>query len=163
MQMKIRRVTMTHHSQASFGSWGSFPHLVPFSPMVSASSLKVAVSYSDRHLVEAFFRAVREVEKPGMTRIFIRSGPTEQPIMSRDDNSGMSTRYPSDTRPDGYGNDFLPTGGTRTRPESRRVRDGYFFPPVGNLTGTRYFTTAIVLCCEQVKMYSFCYINYDLF
>jgi hypothetical protein len=42
-------------------------------------------------------------------------------------------------------------------------RDGYFFPPAGNLTGTRYFTTAIILGCEQVKMCSFCYINYDLF
>jgi hypothetical protein len=27
---------------------------------------------------------------------------------------------------------------------------------------TRYFTTAIILGCEQVKMYLFCYINYDL-
>jgi hypothetical protein len=34
---------------------------------------------------------------------------------------------------------------------------------VGNPTGTRYFTTAIILDCEQVKMCSFCYINYDLF
>jgi hypothetical protein len=46
-------------------------------------------------------------------------------------------------------------------------RDGYemsiFFPPADNSTGTRYFTTAIILCCEQVKMCSFCYINYDLF
>jgi hypothetical protein len=42
-------------------------------------------------------------------------------------------------------------------------RDGYFFLPVGNPTGTRYFTTAIILGCEQVKMCSFCYINYDLF
>jgi hypothetical protein len=45
----------------------------------------------------------------------------------RDGNSG------TDTRPDGYGyeDDFLPTGDTRTRPESRRVRDEYFFPPDG--------------------------------
>jgi hypothetical protein len=63
----------------------------------------------------------------------------------------------------GYGDDFLPAGGTRTRPESRQVRDGYFFPPASNLTGIRYFTTAIILYCEQVKMCSFCYINYDLF
>jgi hypothetical protein len=71
----------------------------------------------------------------------------------------------SGTRPDGYGygDDFLPAGDTRTRPESRRVRDGYFFPPAGNSTGTRYFTTAIILGCEQVKMCSFYYINYDLF
>jgi hypothetical protein len=73
--------------------------------------------------------------------------------------------YPSGTRPDGYGyrHNFLPVGGTRTRPESRRVWDGYFFPPTGNPTGTWYFTTGIILGCEQVKMCSFCYINYDLF
>jgi hypothetical protein len=38
-----------------------------------------------------------------------------------------------------------------------------FFPHVNNLTDTRYFTTAIILGCEQVKVYSFYYINYDLF
>jgi hypothetical protein len=48
-------------------------------------------------------------------------------------------------------------------PEPRQVRDMYFFPPAGSPTGTRYFTTAIILGCEQVKMCSFCYINYDLF
>jgi hypothetical protein len=42
-------------------------------------------------------------------------------------------------------------------------RDGYFFSPTGNPTGTRYFTTAIIVGCEQIKMCSFCYINYDLF
>jgi hypothetical protein len=42
-------------------------------------------------------------------------------------------------------------------------RDGYFFSPVGNPTGTRYFTTTIILGCEQVKTCSFYYINYDLF
>jgi hypothetical protein len=40
---------------------------------------------------------------------------------------------------------------------------GIFFLLMGNTTGTRYFTTAIILGCEQVKMCSFCYINYDLF
>jgi hypothetical protein len=47
----------------------------------------------------------------------------------RDGNSGMGTRYLPGTRPDGYGygDDFLPMGGTRTRPEPRWVRDGYFF------------------------------------
>jgi hypothetical protein len=30
-------------------------------------------------------------------------------------------------------------------------RDGYFFPSVGNPTGTRYFTSTIILDCEQVK------------
>jgi hypothetical protein len=41
----------------------------------------------------------------------------------RDGNLG------TDTRPDGYeyGDNFLPTGGTRTQPELRRVWDGYFF------------------------------------
>jgi hypothetical protein len=44
-------------------------------------------------------------------------------------------------------------------------RDGYgrvFFSPTGNPTGTRYFTIGIILGCEQVKICSFCYINYDL-
>jgi hypothetical protein len=69
------------------------------------------------------------------------------------------------TGPDGvgYGDDFLPVGGTRTLPEPRWVWGGYFFPPAGNPTGTRYFTTAMILGCEQVKMCSFCDINYDLF
>jgi hypothetical protein len=48
-------------------------------------------------------------------------------------------------------------------PKSRRVRDEYFFSPTGNPTGIRYFTTAIILSYEQVKICSFCYINYDLF
>jgi hypothetical protein len=79
--------------------------------------------------------------------------------MTRDDNSGTGTRS------DGYmyGNDFLPMGDISTWPELRRVWDEYFFLPVGNPMGTRYFTTAIILGCEQVKMCSFCYINYDLF
>jgi hypothetical protein len=71
----------------------------------------------------------------------------------RDGNSGTGTR------PDGYGDDFLPVGGTRTRSESRRIQDGYFFSP----TSTRYFTTAIILGCKQVKICLFRYINYDLF
>jgi hypothetical protein len=68
--------------------------------------------------------------------------------MCRDGNSGMGIIfYPwvasvSDPNREGY---------------------SYFFPPVDNLTGIRYFTTAIVLDCEQVKMCSFYYINYDLF
>jgi hypothetical protein len=86
-------------------------------------------------------------------------------VLGRDDNSGTGTRYPLGTRPDGYGDvdDFLFAGGTCTRPESRRVRDMYFFLPVDNPTGTRYFNTAIILGCEQVKICLFCYINYDLF
>jgi hypothetical protein len=85
--------------------------------------------------------------------------------IGRDGISGMGTRYPLGTRPDGYGygDDFLPVGGTHTRPESRWVWGRYFFSPTGNPTGTRYITTAIILGCEQVKMCSFCYINYDLF
>jgi hypothetical protein len=55
----------------------------------------------------------------------------------------------------------------RVAPVPDPNRDGYgtsiFFPPAGNPTGTRYFTTAIILGCEQVKICSFCYINYDLF
>jgi hypothetical protein len=75
----------------------------------------------------------------------------------------MGTRYPSGTWPDGYGDDFLLADGIYIRPELRRVRDEYFFPPTGNPTGTRYFITTIILDCEQVKMCSFYYINYDLF
>jgi hypothetical protein len=57
-------------------------------------------------------------------------------------------------------------------PDTRRVPDPtdmgtemIFYPqvtPVPNPMGTRYFTTAIILGCEQVKMCSFYYINYDL-
>jgi hypothetical protein len=50
----------------------------------------------------------------------------------------------------------------RVVPVSDLNRDGYFFSSTDNL-GTRYFTTTITLGCEQVKMYLFCYINYDLF
>jgi hypothetical protein len=77
----------------------------------------------------------------------------------------MGTWYLSSIWPDGYGymDDFLPMGGIRTWSESRRVRNGYFFSPAGNLTGIWYFTTAIILDCEQVKLCSFYYINYDLF
>jgi hypothetical protein len=68
------------------------------------------------------------------------------------------------TQSDGtvYGDNFLPTGGTRTQLESRRARGGYFFSSASNLMGIRYFTTAMILGCEQLKMCSFCYINYDL-
>jgi hypothetical protein len=45
--------------------------------------------------------------------------------------------------------------------------DGYetdtFFSPMGNPMCIRYFNTAIILGCEQVKMCLFYYINYDLF
>jgi hypothetical protein len=58
---------------------------------------------------------------------------------------------------------FLLMSDTRTRSELRWVWDGYFFPPANNPTGTRYFTTDIILRCEQVKMCLFYYINYDLF
>jgi hypothetical protein len=72
--------------------------------------------------------------------------------MFRDGNSGTGTQ--SDVYR--YGDDFLPMGGTRSRPESRRVWDEYFFPPAGNPMGTQYFITAIILVYEQVKMCSFC-------
>jgi hypothetical protein len=86
---------------------------------------------------------------------------TKASDVDRDGNSGTDTRYLLDTQPDGagHGNNFLPISGTRTRPEPRRVRGGYFFPPAG----TRYFTTAMILGCEQVKMCSFYEIKYDLF
>jgi hypothetical protein len=75
--------------------------------------------------------------------------------IARDDNSGTGTRYPLGTRPDGYGHPY---------PTWTETGMGWvFFPPVGNPMGTRYFTTAIILGCEQVKMCLFCYINYDLF
>jgi hypothetical protein len=74
---------------------------------------------------------------------------------TRDGNLGMDTR--SDRYR--YGDDFLSIDDTRTRLESRRV----FFSPTDNSMGIRYFTTAIILGCKQVKMCSFCYINYDLF
>jgi hypothetical protein len=73
------------------------------------------------------------------------------------------TRRVPDLTGMGMGIIFLSVGGTRIRPEPKWVRDEYFFSPAGNPTGTRYFTTAIILGCEQVKMCSFCYINYDLF
>jgi hypothetical protein len=65
--------------------------------------------------------------------------------------------------PTDMGGNFLLTGDTRVWPELRRVRDEYFFSPVGNPTGIWYFTTAIILGYEKVKMCSFYYIKYDLF
>jgi hypothetical protein len=78
------------------------------------------------------------------------SASPKKTIISRDGNSGMGIQYSPGIRPNGYryGDDFLLMGGTRTRPEPRWVQDGYFFPPAGNPTGTRYFTTAIILDCE---------------
>jgi hypothetical protein len=85
--------------------------------------------------------------------------------MIRDDNSDTGIWYPPGTRLDGagYRDNFLPMDGICIRPESRRVYDGYFFSPVGNPTSIRYFTTAMILDCEQVKICSFYDINYDLF
>jgi hypothetical protein len=76
-------------------------------------------------------------------------------VAFRDVNSGMGTWL------DGvrYEDDFLLVGDTRTRPEPRWVRVDIFFHP----TGTRYFSTVMILGCEEVKMYSFYDINYDLF
>jgi hypothetical protein len=53
-----------------------------------------------------------------------------------DGNSGTGIGYPPCTRPDGdeYGYDFLPVGGTHTRPEPRRIGVRIFSPP----TGVRY-------------------------
>jgi hypothetical protein len=85
--------------------------------------------------------------------------------LCRDDNLDTDIWYPSGNWPDEYryGDNFLSVGDTRIRSESRRVRDGYFFSPAINPMGTWYFTIAIIVRCEQVKMCSFCYINYDLF
>jgi hypothetical protein len=47
-------------------------------------------------------------------------------------------------------NNFLFVGGTYTQSESRRIMDGYFFSSVDNLTGIRYFTTAIIQTSENV-------------
>jgi hypothetical protein len=90
--------------------------------------------------------------------------------------------------PDGYRyrDDFLSVSVIRIRLKLRWVRGEYFFSPVGNPTGTRYFTTVMILVCEQVKICSlpvgtryfttvmilvceqvkicsFCDINYNLF
>jgi hypothetical protein len=82
----------------------------------------------------------------------------------RDDNLSTGTRYPPGTRSDRYGckDDFLPAGDTRTRSEPRRVRDVYFFPPADDPISIGYFTIAIILDCEQAKIYLFYDINYDL-
>jgi transposase len=66
--------------------------------------------------------------------------------MSSDDNLGMGIWYSSGNWLDGYEyeDDFLSVSGIRIRSESRRV----FYPPVGNPTGTRYFTTVIILGCK---------------
>jgi hypothetical protein len=97
----------------------------------------------------------------GMVKTGYRADERTMRIVNRDGNLGTGTR------PDRYGyeDNFLPAGGTctRIRPKLRRVRNRYFFPPVSNPMDTRYFTTAIILRCEQVKICSFCYINYDLF
>jgi hypothetical protein len=47
-------------------------------------------------------------------------------------------------------------------PNRDEYKTDIFLEPTGNLMGTRYFTTVIILDCEQVKMCSFYYINYDL-
>jgi hypothetical protein len=62
-----------------------------------------------------------------------------------------------------YGDDFLSVGGIRTWLKLRRVRDRYFFPPADNPMDIRYFTNAMILGYEQVKMCSFYDINHDLF
>jgi hypothetical protein len=72
-----------------------------------------------------------------------------------------NTRWVSD--PMGTGTIFYPWVALVPDPNRDEYETSIFFPPVGNPTGTRYFTTAIILVCEQVKMCSFYYINYDLF
>jgi hypothetical protein len=79
----------------------------------------------------------------------------------------IRVRVPDTRRiPDPTGTDMEMIFYSRMTPVPDLNRDGYMtgiFPPAGNPTGTRYFTTAIIIGCEQVKMCSFCYINYDLF
>jgi hypothetical protein len=55
-------------------------------------------------------------------------------ILGRDGNSGICTRYPPGTRPDGdwHGYHFSPVGGTHTRPGVRRVRGGDLMLHMGN-------------------------------
>jgi hypothetical protein len=51
-----------------------------------------------------------------------KAKPIKPPMgANRDGNSGTGIGYPSGTRLDGYGyeDDFLPAGGTRTRPKSK--------------------------------------------
>jgi hypothetical protein len=71
------------------------------------------------------------------------------------------TRRVPDSMGTGMGMIFYPW--VAPIPDSRCIQDGYFFSPVGNPTGTRYFTTVIIIVCEQVKICLFYYINYDLF
>jgi hypothetical protein len=81
------------------------------------------------------------------------------PIYTRDGNLGTGIWYLPGT---GMGTIFYPW----VPPVPDLNRDGYgtgIFSPAGNLTGTWYFTTDIIVGSEQVKMCSFCYINYDLF
>jgi hypothetical protein len=77
--------------------------------------------------------------------------------LPRDGNSDTGTRSVGYR----YEDDFLLTGDTHIWTETGTER--IFFLPVGNRTSTRYFSTVIILGCEQVKMCLFCYINYDLF
>jgi hypothetical protein len=55
----------------------------------------------------------------------------------RDGNSGTGIRYSpgSQLDGDGYGYDFLPVGGTCTRPDPSQGRYEYFSPPMSNSSG----------------------------
>jgi hypothetical protein len=86
-----------------------------------------------------------------------------RPSSYMDDNLGTGTWCSTRLDGAGHGNDFLTAGGTYSRLKPRRVRGGYVFSLAGNPRGTRYFTIAMILGCEQMKMYSFYDINYDLF
>jgi hypothetical protein len=68
---------------------------------------------------------------------------TEVPC--RDGNSGTGTRYLSGM---GMWMIFYPWVGPVPDPNQDGYGTGIFFPHAGNLTGTRYFTTAIILGCE---------------
>jgi hypothetical protein len=82
-------------------------------------------------------------QPPYSTRFSYCSSRTQVDLI-RDNN--LDTGIRSDRY--GYEDDFLPVGSIRIWSESRQVCDEYFFPHAGNPTGTRYFTTAIILGCE---------------
>jgi hypothetical protein len=103
-------------------------YLAPASGSDTWSSLH-NLAWSDQWPSPFLLLRTTEPTAPHMYLTRRCSAPTQLPIptlaashnYSRDGNSGTGTRYPSGTRPDGYGDDFLPAGGTHIRPKSRRV------------------------------------------
>jgi hypothetical protein len=85
--------------------------------------------------------------------------PVFRPVAAVDTNEplGMSKSGISD--PMGMNTGMIFYSRVTSVPDLNRDGTDIFSHP----TDTRYFTTAIILGCKQVKIYSFCYINYDLF